>query len=240
MKIFFQLDLEREKCLKLWEGHCKFDRTSNGVAKFLRHHFLRAYYKNRAPVILHFSSEWLKEFHLTTRTEIIPDIGYAKKEKTKITIEHKEYRNLDGLMKFINNTLNKNKDVYFVTASQAVEWMRNLPRIAQEKHDLKKFLEEELFENCPHDAHSFEKVVYNGECVALKQLRPDYDVEEGYELDDNFAEELSKKLRIIHSKKNSILTDLQSEVLFLNKPVIAIMIIFVIILFLIIMKDKYF
>lgn len=125
----FVLFLEKEKCLKIWEGHCSFDRSTDGIAKFMRHHFLRAYYNNKAPVVFHLNAEWLKEFVITNTTEIIPNVGFAKPETTRIRLEKKEYRNLNGLMKFINQTLESNRDVYFVSAYKAIQWMQALKRI---------------------------------------------------------------------------------------------------------------
>ena len=124
--------------MKIWEGHCSFDRSADGIAKFMRHHFLRSYYNNKAPVVFHLNADWLKEFVITNRTEIIPNVGFSKIETTRIRLEQKEYRNLNGLMKFINQTLESNKDVYFVTARKAIQWMQALKRLEVSKNSKKK------------------------------------------------------------------------------------------------------
>lgn len=116
-------------CLKIWEGHCSFDKSTEGIAKFMRHHFLRSYYNNKAPVLYHLNADWLKEFVITNMTEIIPNVGYSKPEITRIRLEKKEYRNLDGLIKFINRTLENNKDVYFVSARKVIQWMQMIKRV---------------------------------------------------------------------------------------------------------------
>ena len=231
--IFYDLFKEDLKCLKLWEGHCKYDKSINGVAKFFRHHFLRAYYNNRSPILFHLYGEWLKEFEIVNQTELMPDVGYANKEKTKITIEKKEYRNLDGLIKFMTDTLANNKNVYFVTARQAIEWMRLLPRIRSE--NITDLIKNELFENCDIGKN----MVYDGECAVLKQSKPDYDDEMSLILDDSDGDELRKKLKIDRSKK-SVLPDLQSEILFVNPFILYFMLGLGLLLLIIILKDKFF
>ncbi|CAF0719393.1 unnamed protein product [Brachionus calyciflorus] len=229
---YIDLDNENLKCLKLWEGHCKFDKSINGVAKFFRHHFLRAYYNNRAPIVFHLYGDWLKEYQIVNQTEIIPNVGYANKEKTKINIEKKEYRNLDGLIKFINDTLTHNKNVYFVTARQAIEWMKLLPRIQNE--NITNLLNEDLFENCNSG-----KMEYDGQCNVLKQYKPDYDTDESLILDDEDGDKLRDLLKIDHSKK-SVLTDLQSEVLFVNSFVLYFVAGLGVLLVVVILDDRFF
>lgn len=222
------------KCLKLWEGHCKYDKSINGVAKFFRHHFLRAYYNNRAPIVFHLNTDWLKEFEIVNSTEIIPNVGYSKIEKTRINLVKKEYRNLDGVIKFINDTLVNNKDVYFVTAKKAIEWMKILPRLHAE--NLTDLIKNDLFDDCSIGA---DKLEFDGECSILKQVNPDYDERETLVLDDSHGEELMKKLKVDRSK-NGVLADLQSEVLFVNNMVIYFGLALAILLVVIVIQDKYF
>lgn len=220
--------------MKLWEGHCQFDRTTKGVAKFLRHHFLRAYYKNRAPVVLHFNSNWLREAVKTSITEVLPGMP-NNKESSKVKVEKNEYRNLYGVIKFINDTLRFNKDVYFVTAQQAIEWMKLMPRLKEERVDLTQLIKNEIF----HGNWSESDFNFDGECPDLKQSKPDYDKDELLELDDNFGDELRKKLKFDRSS-TSILAKLQSEILFLNNTILFFLIAIVGLLVVIIIYDKYF
>ncbi len=222
--------------MKLWEGHCKYDKSANGIAKFLRHHFLRGYYNNRAPILLHFNADWLKEYEKVTQIEVMPNVGYSNKQKTKIQVEKKEYRNLDGVIRFINQTLENNKDVYFVTAKKAIEWMNMLPRLQFE--NVTELIQKELFAtDCAVDPKFAE---YDGECPILGQSTPDFDKDETIILDDSFGEELKKKLKINERSSDSLLIDLQSEVLFVNDIVICFLLIMIIVLVLIILKDQYF
>lgn len=233
---YLDLSNKRENCLKISEGHCQFDKSVNGISKFLRHHFFRSYYRKRAPVMIQLDGEWLKQYTVTKQTEIIPNVGStSNNEKAKVDIEMKEYKNLDGVIKFINETLTFNKDVYFVTAQQAIEWMKLMPRLNNQTKalNLTKFLDEELFSECNNGAK------FDGSCDALKQLTPDYDEDQTIYLDDNFGELLKKKLRISRSAE-SVLTNLQTEVLFVNKVVIYFIFILIILLIVIILHDRLF
>lgn len=217
------------KCLNLWEGHCKYDKSVNGIARFLRQHFLRAYYNNRAPLIFHLSAKWLKEFKVINETEIMPNVGFANREKTRIKLEKKEYTNLDGLIKFVSRILERNKDVYFVTARQAIEWMRLLPRI--KKESISDLINNNLFDSCPSES------VFDGKCRIMPKL--DYDVDQGLILDDSDGDKLREMLKIDPVNKG-ILTDLQTEVLFVNSFVGYFVLGMFITLILVIAKDKYF
>jgi hypothetical protein len=218
--------------LKLWEGHCKYDKSVNGISKFLRHHFLRGYYNNRAPILLHLNADWLKEYVKETTIEIMPNVGYSNKEKIKVEVEKKEYRNLDGLIRFINITLTNNKDVYFVTARKAIQWMGLLERLQTD--DMHELIENELFDDCFVPVEN-----YDGKCEFLKQSEPDFNQEESIILDDSFGEELKKKLKLTHGG-DSLLMDLQSEVLFVNHVVLYFILALVFSLIIIIIKDRYF
>lgn len=213
----------------MWEGHCKFEKSVNGIAKFLRRHFLRAYYNNRAPLVFHFSAKWLKEFKIVNETEIMPNVGFANREKTRINFEKKEYTNLDGLIKFVNKILKNNKDVYFVTARQAIEWMRLLPRL--KKENISDLLDNYMFENCPSDS------IFDGKCPIMP--KSDYDLDQGLILDDSDGDRLREMLKIDPVNKG-ILTDLQTEVLYVNSFVGYFILGMFITLILIIIKDKYF
>jgi hypothetical protein len=199
---------------------------------------LRAYYDNKAPVVIHLNADWLKEYVKVNRTELIPNIGFSNKETTKVQLEKKEYRNLDGLIKFINITMESNRDVYFVTARKAIEWMRLMKRLdINTDNETVANAINELF-----DEQDCSKIndVYTGECSVLKQTKPDYDKEESFTLDDSLGEELKKKLKIEPNKRNSLLTLLQTEVLFVNQFVAYFLITIAVILILIIINDKFF
>jgi hypothetical protein len=221
------------KCIKIWEGHCKFERSTRGVAKFMRHHFLRAYYNNRAPVLLHLNADWLKEYVRTTFVEMLP--GVPNKESSKVTVEKKDYQNLNGVIKFINDTLHFNKDVYFVTAQQAIHWMKILPRLKEQNNvDFVSLIRNEfnLFQNVNGDDQ-----VFDGECKILNQRRPDYDFEESFELE---VDDLERKLKANHAlKSDSMLAKLQSEILFLNNQILFFLLVLFIVLLLIILNDKF-
>lgn len=221
------------KCIKIWEGHCKFERSTRGVAKFMRHHFLRAYYNNRAPVVLHLNADWLKDFVKTTHVEILP--GVPNKESSRLHVEKRDYQNLNGVIKFINDTLTFNKDVYFVTAQQAIHWMKILPRLKEQNStDFVNLIRDEfnLFQNFNGEDQHFD-----GECKILNQRRPDYDSDESFELE---VDDLARKLKADHAlNSDSLLAKLQSEILFLNNQILFFLLVLVIILLLIIFNDKF-
>ncbi|XP_066912861.1 chitin deacetylase 7-like [Clytia hemisphaerica] len=76
----------------------RFDNNKEAVFEFLLNNFVRHYNQLRAPYPLFGHSDWMTGIHNVYRKE--------------------------GLKAFIQNMLSKN-DVYFVTLSQAVEWMKN-------------------------------------------------------------------------------------------------------------------
>lgn len=76
-------------CLKIWESWCGIDRSVRGFAKFLRSHFLRSYYNNRAPVVLHFNGGWLKSYENVTEEAFLPNLGYGDGKKRSVTHERK-------------------------------------------------------------------------------------------------------------------------------------------------------
>ena len=209
--------------------------------RFLRHHFLRAYYNNRAPIVLHFSAGWLKEFETVTQMHNVPNVGYKKPEATRVSVDVKHYHNLDGLIKFINETLMHNKDVYFVTAQQAIEWTKTMARLENEKLDLKQLLTRELFMDKCDKKHA---TAYDGTCAILKQTKPDYltndeaDADDTFDLNDNFDKELAKRLQLAGKSSNHVLVELQSEILFLNENVIIFVIALALALLILIVSDK--
>ena len=221
------------KCQKIWEGNCKFERSTRGVAKFLRHHFLRAYYNNRAPVVLHLNADWLKDYTRSVQLEMLP--GVPNKDSSKISVEKRDYQNLNGLIKFINDTLLANKDVYFVTAQQAIHWMKLLPRLKeQNKTDFVSLIRDELHLS---ETLGGKDQVFDGDCKILNQHKPDYDFEETFELE---LDDLARKLKADHAlKSNSVLAKLQSEILFLNNQIIFFLIMMTLVLILIILSDKF-
>ena len=72
-------------CYKIWDSWCKIDRSVKGISKFLRSHFLRSYYNNRAPVVLHLNGNWLKEYVTVSYDDILPNIGFGDVRKRIVT-----------------------------------------------------------------------------------------------------------------------------------------------------------
>lgn len=214
-------------CLKVWESWCDIDKSVRGISKFFRSHFLRAYYNNRAPVVLHLNAAWLKDYVEVTETDILPNFGLGDLKKRKVTHQRKEYRNLDGLIRFMNITLENNKDVYFVTARQAIEWVKLMPTLERKYVNLTKFIDERLFESTGDvDKLNTKKIKYDGSCDYLKQSKPDYTTDslskEDFFLDDTYG--INQKEQKKPKLNTTILIDLQSEVLFLNDVVIYMVI----------------
>lgn len=186
------------------------------------------------------SADWLKEFTITNTTEIIPNVGYSNVETTRIRLEKKEYRNLDGVIRFINRTLASNHDVYFVTARKAIEWMKILKRIEIDNGSEKvSSLLDELFESEECESRLPFSSIFNGECSILGQSKPDYKKEDLFKLDDSFGEDMRKKLKI-DNRPNSLLTLLQTEVLFVNDFVMYFVVSLAAILLVVIIRDRFF
>lgn len=214
------IDKDGNTCLKLWEGHCKYEKTPNGIAKFLRTNFLNAFYKNRAPLVLNFLSDWLKQ------ETIVKEKIFSGKSRLNRTyeIEHVTYNNLNGILQFINETLTYHDNVFFVTASEAIEWMQRLPYLLEPTSNITQELMSLLNrqESCPLQTK------YDRECDFLKQKEPDYD---------------RIKLKILNSQNDfyidkETLADLQSESLFINN-FIGILVITLLITYLaIVIYDK--
>lgn len=107
----------------------------------------------------------------------------------------------------------------------------------KEKNNTFTDLLKELFddEDCDQDW----KRPFKGECSILDQPTPDYDKDESFELDDDLDGDIKKRLRI-ENKPDSLLTILQSEVLFVNDFVLVFTVSLALILAIIIIRDKFF
>lgn len=179
--------------------------------------------------MIHLNAEWLKAFVQITETEFVPNVGFANAEKRRIEYHRKEYRNLDGLINFIRKTLEFNKDVYFVTAQQAIEWMQTLPRVEQEELDLKVLIEDIIGDM------SFKQKL-DAKCDYLKQSTPDFDTTESLFLDDDYGKKL--KETIDKRLNETVLAGLQSEVLFINQEILYFVLAVCLTLIFIIIYDR--
>ena len=134
-------------CGKIWEDTCGYGLDELGT--FFRRQFLRAYYTNRAPLVFHLSARWLKMPINKKLFKMMPKQGRLNVEYVNVTYEQKDYPNLRGIMSFINKTIANNKDVYFVTAQQAVQWMRLLPRLEDDRpFNITELVHKELLDEC--------------------------------------------------------------------------------------------
>lgn len=123
---------------------------------------------------------------------------------------------MDGLIQFINNTLENNPDVYFVTAKQAIEWTKLLPTLKDPETNLTKTLEEKIL----FSTTSLGDERFDGNCDTLKPVLEQGKMSERLMLilDDTYG---LKKDDLKKPKMNAtVLLDLQSEVLFVNYMVI--------------------
>ena len=175
---------------------------------------------------------WLKEFVTITETEFMPNVGFSNIEKRKINFIRKEYRNLEGLLKFIRRTQEYNMDVHFVSAQQAIEWMKILPRIENAKTNLTAILEEILGEEA-----ATHKQNLDGKCDWLKQPTPDYDTQESLYLDDDSGNKL--KNEHIDKLNNTVLAGLQSEVLWIHHEILYFVIAITLSIIFIIIYDHF-
>jgi hypothetical protein len=176
---------------------------------------------------------WLKEFVTITETEYIPNVGFSNIEKRKINFIRKEYRNLEGLLRFIRRTQEFNKNVHFVSAQKAIEWMKILPRIENLKTNFTTILAEILGEDATNQKQNL-----NGKCDWLKQSTPDYDTQESFYLDDDSG----NKLKNDHSDKlnDTVLAGLQSEVLWIHHEILYFVIAVSLSIILIIIYDYFY
>jgi hypothetical protein len=214
--------------LKFWEGHCKIstDNSANGIAKFFRQNFLRSYYNNRAPYVINLISDWLK-------VDIVKQDTHLTRSGKKMNYTKKYYRNLDGVKKFINETLRNNKDVYFVTAYQALKWTQNLKYLEanyQNFTNITEYLHEFILSN--DDNSDCPKVNYNGECEYLKHKTLDYN--KTIEMNDVDNEDDDRK----EIKDLKTLLEIQSEFLFLNNVITYLSLILIASLIIIFIYDK--
>ena len=173
------------------------------MAKFLRQNFLRAYYKNRAPFVIHLLTDWLK-----VKTEI--DDGIPTQNRTKIHLKRQSYLNLDGLSRFINDTLSYHNDVYFVTGQEAIEFMKSLPIVMQENSEknFTQILHEIISSDFNAQGFLCTDQRFDGKCEFLKLTEPDYDTSKPLSLETEQERNEEKNLKILF--------DLQSESLFVN------------------------
>jgi hypothetical protein len=223
------LSIDNNACLKVWEGHCKFDNSAHGAAKFLRQNFIRAYYNNRAPYVINLFSDWLK---VVVEAEPAPAPKNFPKN-IKFNAGKKFYKNLEGVLKFVNETLRNNKDVYFVSAYQAIRWTKHLEYISNNYRNNTNLTESlhKFILNDDIDEYPCPNVSYDGKCDYLKLKSPDYNKTEKLsdinEKDDE--EEIDAKTLI----------ELQSEFLYINNVVGFLVIFLVLCLFSIIIYDKF-
>ncbi len=158
-----------------------------------------------------------------------------------LLIKGKEYRNLDGLIKFINTTLQNNKEVYFVTARQAIEWVKLIPTLSKKAVNLKEFVDEELMRG-PFSNDEESGAKFDGKCLTISPADSDSSnlvdivTKEDFRLDDTYG---VKPKDLKNPKLNkTVLIGLQSEVLFLNEVVVFLVIGLAILCLLIIVYDR--
>lgn len=94
-----------------------------------------------------------------------------------------------------------------------------------------------MFED--EDCDEWRPQTFKGECKILDQPTPDYDLKEPFELDEHYNGDMRKKLKI-DNNPNSLLTALQTEVLFVNQFVLIFVVALVTVLTIIIIHDKCF
>lgn len=191
-------------------------------------------------MLVHLNADWLKQYEEVTEYQMMPNVGYQDPEKALLKIKRKEYQNLNGVIRFINTTLTHNKDVYFVTAKKAIEWMGMLERLGQGVN-ITELINNELFDDCTIDPKKREKP-YDASCPILRQATPDFDKNDedfSVDLDDSFGHELEKLLHLGKHGEN-IVEALQSETLFVNPGVLYFVICLILILGLILIREKYF
>lgn len=224
----FFYSTEGNACLKIWEGHCKFDNSAHGVARFLRSNFLRSYYSNRAPYVINLLNDWLQ-----IQTE--PDFMNKAPFRSVKNVTKKQYKNLEGVIRFINETLKHNNDVYFVTANEAIRYMKQLPYLALHANkslNLTQYLHDQILHSNSDDddTKSCIKAKYDGLCKSLKFYEVDYNTTDALvDIDPNE----DAKLDI-----DKILIELQSEFLFLNSVIEYFIIFLAIFLIIIYIYDK--
>ena len=221
--ILYYLNSEGKDCLKYWEGHFQIDNSAHAISKFFRQNFLRSYYNNRAPYVINLESSWLQKFEAGQKEPM------SKRRKTS-KISKRIYKNLDGVIKFVNETLLNNKDVYFVTAYQAIKWTQSLQYISDNHEyiaNLTEFFHKQIL-NGDENVYDCSKANYNGKCDYLKLKTLDYNKTKGMK-DESENDEIENA---------NLLVDYQSELLFLDSFTSYLTIIFIFCLIAIFMYDK--
>jgi len=115
----------------------------------------------------------------------------------------------------MNNTLQQNKDVYFVTARQAIDYVKLLPVLGSKVLNLTRYIDEEILATTNSDPEEMDTTnVYDARCDLLaEEGKSDAELE----LDDTYG---VKDKQVVHKLNETVLLDLQSEVLFVNAVVI--------------------
>ncbi len=115
----------------------------------------------------------------------------------------------------MNNTLQQNKDVYFVTARQAIDYVKLLPVLGSTVLNLTRYIDEEILATTNSDPEEMEATnVYDARCDLLaEEGKSDAELE----LDDTYG---VKDKQVVHQLNETVLLDLQSEVLIVNAVVI--------------------
>ena len=117
-----------------------------------------------------------------------------------------------------------------MTAQQAIDWVRMLPRVEEDKQLNLTHLIEEII----GDVHF--KQDLDGKCDFLSQTILDYDSTESLYMDDDSGNKLKKDF--IDKLNDTVLAGLQSEVLFVNPEVLYLMIGACLTIVLIVFYDK--
>jgi hypothetical protein len=227
-KFRFLFSLEIKNCLDIWNDYCRDLITTKNVTNMFRQHFLRSYYNNRAPNVFYLNADWLKR--ASTETVVYRKFNLGLGFRNNYTTIHMKYNHLDGLLNFINTTTTENKNVYFVTARQAVEWIKMLPTLIDERADLERFIRDHLFK----DVNQTRAIDLNGEC----HFKGDYDVTKGLFLDDDQGVELSTGLNPQNVLSSKTILQFKSELLFVNDFVLYFMISLSALAFLIITQES--
>ncbi len=136
---------------------------------FLRANLLRSYYTNRAPITFNIQSKWLKEDTIVKKPVGLSPNGKVKFQNTKV------FKNFEALKLFMNQTLQANDDIYFVTAKEAIEWVKRLDFIRNSVYqmNLTEYLNESVIDFDLADLRGPDGR-YDGKCEFLHQKQPDY------------------------------------------------------------------
>merc|ERR1719468_728550 len=108
----------------------------------------------------------------------------------------------------MNITLENNKDVYFVTARQAIEWIKLMPTLERKHLNLTKFIDEQLFNADGNEFETNKRARFDGKCEFLKQSIPDFDISDlgpDFILDDTYG--IKQKANQAPNLNATVLTD---------------------------------